>query len=381
MRPRSFAAAAGWLVLVGCLSALALFGFQIFELKLATGDTLPEYSTYRADPKGLKALYDSLKGTSGINANRRVFQSKLVPSGENKVMILAGVSPDSSSVSEEDRDLFDHWLESGGRLVIALRPEKISAEGSEQQRPANQTPKEQTFPIRWRDLLHRWGASICPIDSESSESFRSALFKKSNRWLGRNCFGLLTSDWQTVAVVDGKGVIVVRAVGPGSLVLMTDSYPLSNESLATDRQTGLLLWLLDHRHTVLFDETHLGVTERPDIMTLVRRYGLEGAIACTIAALLLFVWRCQYSLIPKARTRPNELSVTGLSSEQTFLNLLQLSIPEKELLRACAETWLKNASPSQAQLALVQEIQSGADQPGSVLERYNRLAALLHEKL
>ena len=54
-------------------------------------------------------------------------------------------------------------------------------------------------------------------------------------------------------------MIVERAFAHGSLVLLADSYPLSNEALAADRNTGFLLWLIDDRRGVLFDETHLGL--------------------------------------------------------------------------------------------------------------------------
>ena len=44
-----------WVVLLGGFLALCFFGFQTFRVRLETGDSFPEYSTYRADPKGLKA--------------------------------------------------------------------------------------------------------------------------------------------------------------------------------------------------------------------------------------------------------------------------------------------------------------------------------------
>jgi hypothetical protein len=379
MQLREGGRAVGWLVLMGCLVALIFFGYRTFELRLEAGNTYPEYSTYRADPKGLKAFYESLQGMHEIGVSRRLLQSKVLPSGENRVLIFAGVSPETWEVSQEDSNLFDHWLETGGRLIFALRPEK--AFGSEHEKAANRSQEDRTFPISLLNLVRRWGATIHSTDDPAPEVALSRLLTGNNRWFGRNTFDELSSDWRSVAAAGGKNVIVERAVGPGSLALLADSYLLSNESLATDRQTNLLLWLLNDRRAVLFDETHLGVTERGAIMTLARRYGLGGAIASILAVLLLFIWRCQYSLIPKAHANPEALTVTGTSSEEIFLDLLQVSVPEKDLVGVCVKTWLANAKPTETQLAFVQNLQSESDQAGSVVAQYNRLTTLLHEKL
>ena len=105
-------------------SALLFFGLQTFRLRLETGDSFPEYSTYRADPKGLKAFYESLQATDLIHVSRRLQSSKILPSGEDQVLIVAGVRADQQIVSDEDSQLFDHWLATGGRLIVALRPEQ-----------------------------------------------------------------------------------------------------------------------------------------------------------------------------------------------------------------------------------------------------------------
>jgi hypothetical protein len=379
MQPLELGRAAGWLVLIGCLAALGFFGYRIFALRLETGNTFPEYSTYRADPKGLKAFYEGLQGLHRIQVSRRLLESKVLLSSETRVLIFAGISPDKWDVSQEDSDLFDHWLESGGRLIFALRPEK--ALGSEQDKLANPRHEDRTFPIQWLDLVRRWGATVHSTDDTVPETVRSSLFTRNNRWFGRNTFNQLSPDWKSVAVIHGKNVIVERAVGPGSLVLMADSYPLSNESLATDRQTNLLLWLLNNRPGVVFDENHLGVTEPAGITTLAKRYGLGGAMASVVAVLLLFIWRCQYSLIPKSRANQKELTVTGSSSEQTFLNLLQISIRERDLIGVCIKTWLPNAKPTAAQLTFIRTLQSESDQTESVVAQYNRLTSVLNKKV
>src|ERR1700704_3859316 len=117
MRPPKIVGAAAWIVLIGGFSTLFFFGFQTFRIRLETGDSFPQYSTYRADPKGLKAFYESLEATDLIHVARRLQSSKNLPSGENQVLIVAGVLADQQIVSDEDSRFFDHWLATGGRLI------------------------------------------------------------------------------------------------------------------------------------------------------------------------------------------------------------------------------------------------------------------------
>ena len=382
MRPHKFGAIAAWFILIGCLFALLYFGYQTFQIRLQTGNSLPEYSTYRADAKGLKVLYDGLGATDRITTRRRVQASINLPSGENQVLVFAGVSPDSIPASEEDSELLDHWVATGGRLIIAFRPGKIALKSSNEYANGDKHPqKEPTFPVPWEILIRRWGAHLIPINGPPPGKATSALFTTESRWFSQNVFDQLTSGWKSVATVGRQNVIIERIVGAGSIVLLSDTYPLSNEGLATDRQTDFLLWLINDRAGVVFDEIHLGIAEHAGIMTLARRYGLQGALISVVAVGLLFVWSCQYSLVPRKKSDADRLTVSGSGSEQTFLNLLERSVPEKDLLHVCIETWLKSTKPSAAQLIIAQKFQYGAHESKSVVDGYNQLARLLNENL
>jgi hypothetical protein len=381
MPPPRITRLVAWSVLIGGFSALFYFGFQTFRIRLETGDSFPEYSTYRADPKGLKAFYESLRATDLIRAGRRLQSSKILPSGEGQVLVVAGVRADQEVVSEEDSQLFDHWLATGGRLVVALRPEKIQVPKGTPTPRTNRTGTDDTSDMHWRSLIRRWGAEVTPLDDIRSATAHAALFGTISRWLGRNAFDRLTSDWKVIAVQGSKNVIVERAFGHGSIVLLADSYPLSNEALSADRNTGLLLWLIDRRPGVLFEETHLGLSEEPGIMTLAQRYGLQGTLISIVAVLLLFIWKCQYTLIPKRKSDQDGLTVLGSGSDQAFLNLLQRAVSEKDLLGVCIANWLKTARSTPAQLAILERFRSDPGSGKSIVERYNQLTTLLNEKL
>jgi hypothetical protein len=381
MPPRKFNATAAWFILIGCLFALLFYGYQMLQIRIETGDSLPEYSTYRADPKGLKAFYESVRETDNITVSRRLQPSRILPSGKNQVLIFAGVSPSGMLVSEEDSELLDHWLATGGRLIIAFRPEKILESAIENPERGSHPQKDIASSIPWGDLIRRWGAHLTSIKEAQPGKAESILFPAASRWFGQNVFDKLTPEWKSIAVQGGKNVIVERAIGPGSIALLSDTYPLSNEALAADRQTDFLIWLINDRAGVVFDEIHLGLAEHPGIMTLARRYGLQGSLISIVAVLLLFIWRCQYSLLPRRKSDIREFPVFGSSSEQTFLNLLQRSIPEKDLLQTCITTWLKTAKPTAAQLAIAEKFRLDESEPKRTVDGYNQLTTLLNEKL
>jgi hypothetical protein len=381
MRPSRILSLISWFVLIGCLLALLFIGLQTFRIRMETSDSFPEYSTYRADPKGLKALYASLQATDLLQVSRRLLSSKILSSGENQVLIVAGIQPDREIVSDEDSQFLDHWLATGGRLIIALRSEKNQAPEGTPTPQANQEITNDSSVLLWRSLIRRWGAVIVPTNEISSATAHSALFGTIPRWLGRNSFDLLTKDWKIIAVQGTRSVVIERAFAQGSLVLLADSFPLSNEALSVDRNTDFLLWLIEKRVGVMFDEIHLGLSEQPGIMTLAQRYGLQGTLVSTVAVLLLFIWKCQYTLVPRTKDQRKLLSVSGSSSDQVFLNLLQRTIARKDLLGVCLQTWLKTARPTAAQLARLEKFRSEPAEEQAVVGRYNQLTTLLNEQL
>jgi hypothetical protein len=380
MRPHNFVRVAAWVVLIVVFLTLLFFGLATFRTRLETGNSFPEYSTFRADPKGLKAFYESLQATDLIHVSRRLQPSKILPSGENQVLVVAGVRPDQQIDSDEDSQFFDHWLATGGRLIVALRPEKNQPAGNRRSAHENQNSTDDTSLVLWRSLIRRWGAEIAPIDAVHSATASSTLFGTISRWLGRNSFVRLTSDWKVLASQGDKSVIVERAFAHGSIVLLADSYPLSNEGLSADRNTGFLVWLIDNRGGVTFEENHLGLSEQAGIMTLAQRYGLQGTLVSIVVVLLLFIWKCQYTLVPRTKSEQNGLTVPGCGSEQAFLNLLQRAVSQKDLLGVCLTTWLKTARPTAAQLVTLEKFHSDPGEEKPLVERYNRLTALLNEK-
>ena len=161
------------------------------------------------------------------------------------------------------------------------------------------------------------------------------------------CFTNLTNGWSTVYQRDPAApVLVERRFGAGTVVLVADAYPLSNEAMFKDRSPALLAWLLGGGREVTFDEAHLGLVEQPGMATLMRRYRLHGLVLSLLLAAGLFVWKNSVSLVPpppetEAGDGP---TVVGRDSASGFVNLARRGIAPPELINVCFAEW-KTSSP------------------------------------
>ncbi|HTI97266.1 MAG TPA: DUF4350 domain-containing protein [Dongiaceae bacterium] len=156
-------------------------------------------------------------------------------------------------------------------------------------------------------------------------------------------FARVTNEWTTI-YADGKfPVMLERHFGKGSVVLVADSYPLSNEALHDAREPQLLAWLLGGGRTAIFDEAHLGVVTEPGVATLMRRYRLHGLMLSLVVLALLFIWKNSVSLVPPY-VNPETAGgpvVTGRDSAAGYVNLLRRSIAPADLFNTCLAEWQK----------------------------------------
>ena len=128
-----------------------------------------------------------------------------------------------------------------------------------------------------------------------------------------------------------------------SVVIATDSYFLSNEAMLRDRHPDLLAWLIGPSRTVVFDEAHLGVTEQPNVATLLRRYRLYWFAAGLLLLAGLFIWKNAVSLVPPHSAEQVQDYVAGKDAAAGFDNLLRRSISARDLFAVCFIEWKKSA--------------------------------------
>jgi hypothetical protein len=270
---------------------LALFwGFeQVVVSPLETGAVYPEYSSLRSDPRGALALYESLGKLLKVE---RLYKSRRqVEAGPGTTFFILGVDPEAwAKIKENTLKDYEKLTGTGARLVIAFLP--VSED------------KKGPWNIRFIHNALQGG-----------------------------------SEWKTL---DAHANAVERKLGAGSVVLVGNSYPLSNEGLREAHDAALLVKLVGPATEIVFDENHFGVMETGSIAKLMRKYHLEGALAVLAVVAALFLWRSASSLLPSRAPR-EEQAVTGRDSLEGMTALLRRGIPERDLVRVCYEEWEKTS--------------------------------------
>lgn len=273
---------------------------QVVVSPLETGTAYPEYSSLRSDPVGAMALYESLAKVMKVE---RLYKSRLHSDpGPGTTIFVLGVEPVAWSKLKADAlNEYEELTKKGARLVIAFLP--VSKPW---------TTDKELYPPETKWHIH--------FDFKE----RALEFKAGPEWksLGEN--------------------VIERKLGAGTVVLLADSYPLSNEGLREEHDSGLIVKLAGPANEIVFDENHFGVVETGSVAKLMRKYHLEGALAVLALVAGLFLWRSTASLLPSRAPRA-EQAVTGRDSLEGMTALLRRGIAEKDLVRICFEEWKKTS--------------------------------------
>ncbi|HEV1286831.1 MAG TPA: hypothetical protein VNU44_16030 [Bryobacteraceae bacterium] len=277
---------------------------QVVVSPLQTGAAYPEYSSLRSDPLGAMALYESLGKVLKVD---RLYKSRLrADPGPSTTIFILGVAPVAwAKLKSDTLKQYEELTAKGARLVIAFLPV------SEPWKDTEARPVESRWHIRftYKDLHVEHGE----IPKESALELKPG------------------AEWKKL----GEGAFA-RPLGKGSVVLVSESYPLSNEGLREERNAALIVKLVGPASEVVFDENHFGVVESGSITKLMRKYNLEGALAVLALVAGLFLWRSASSLLP-SRAPGSEQAVAGRDSLDGMVALLRRGIPEKDLVRVCYE--------------------------------------------
>ena len=212
-------------------------------------------------------------------------------------------------------------------------------------------------------------------------------------WHGLSHFNFAHNDedksrWYVLASHNGGFMLVERRVGAGSIVLASDGFFATNEGLRTEPRPEFLSWIMDGATNVIFDETHLGVHESPNIMTLARRNHLHGLFIGGLLLFGLFVWRSGMSLVPH---RDDDLktggAVAGHGATAGLVSLLRRGVTPSALLTRCVESWQKSSAARPASIAVrmgkAKEIIASENSKSRWQRKnavaYQKMCALIHQ--
>jgi hypothetical protein len=382
-----------YLAVLATIGAFIVVALRTFEVRLETQEGYPVASSFRADARGCRALYESLGRIPGVRTARFLRTFSNLPPAEGRSLIIAGINPQTDILQVKDRKSLSAWVEAGATLIVSLAAEDRSLDktGSpdvqlvpptkERKSPSPNHRSTPPTEEHWIETLQGAGVNVYRhADASARHRFVSGVFATSGSWLGPLYFRDLQAPWRVVAEADHLPVVIERSFGRGNVILIADSYLLTNGSLANDRETGFLGWLFRKQTTVLFDESHFGLTENPGVVSLARRYGLEPAFFVLLVLALFFVWANRYNLVPKSVHRSaGNLIVPGQGGETVLVNLLRRSLPTKDLLSTSAELWRKGTHDA-GKIRKLDQLLPSLDPRSSVVDRYNQLSQRLNER-
>jgi hypothetical protein len=380
----------------------------MFALRFEAGDVYPPHSSLRADPLGARALREALDMVPGVSARPSFDPLEQIEDVRNTTVFWIGEDPmNLRHTMGVEADAMAAVVLRGGRLVIGFQPfteqewffsQNLTNKSDKVRR--DRKPVVRSDP-KWKSVLERFE---CRVGFEKVALARDGKVEPvevtlvasrvslpdSLRWRSGLYFRDLGSAWEVIYSRDDMPVVIERRVGVGSVVMMGDSYLLSNEAMFREREPELLAWLVGENPRVLFDETHLGVVSTPGVMTLVRNYRLHGLLAGLVVLAGLFVWRNAASLVPR---RDQALSGTvaetaGKDSATGLFQLLRRNVSAQELLPVCMAEWTKTCARGRGNLTekvvrLQSVVESEKRKPArsrNLVEAYRQMAGIVAER-
>lgn len=393
-------------VLARVLLVLAAVGlawavWRLLDLRFTTGDIYPQGSTFRADPLGGRAYFESLQRLPGPKVSRSLEPVHRLGNGADTTLFLLSSDPlDREWLSSRNAGELDDFLAQGGRLVITVNESTLSTMELGTNLWIGTPPPGATNVGGWpfgTSLAFHWRFAFTLVPSTNSTNVTIVTgtaaaapeLPRTLPWPASLRLAGLDTNWTALYADEHGPVLATRASGKGWIILSSSDHFHGNGALRTDRNPALLAWLPGPSSRIVFDETHLGTELNPGIMTLARRYRLHGLGAGLLLLAALFIWQQASSLVPRHddEAAAGE-AVTAQDSAAGFLNLLRRAVPVAELVPRCFDAWRHSVGRTRPDLApriaamqdLVNLENARPPKARNPLEVYRRLTALLHRR-
>jgi len=415
---------------VGLVVAFIAGLARIFVLRYEVGDIYPPYSSLRADPLGTKALAAALGELSKIEVRRNFkFLPKMHTDGP-VTLVYAGVTH-HAFWTEDELTAFNELILNGSRAVFTFYPvesprtavqdtlatdeaRKKKREKAETEKDHDQKKKDtqdardkkekdkktgdrdedRSQFVAFKEVARRWGFEFDYLPEEKGKAYdrHAALVEPGGHmesdisWHSALYFRDLKPQWKVLYMCGTMPVVIERKYGNGSIILMADSFPISNEALRGERHPKLIARLFDGPPTIVFDEEHNDLRESSGIASLARKYRLHGVVAGLVLLAILFVWKNMARFIPAYQTKISETTVVeGKESSEGFVNLLRRSVHPSAIFGLCFAEWRKTFKGRPRELARVEEIRAEQEARPSrerdPLETYRAISRAIARKV
>jgi hypothetical protein len=368
----------GWILL-----ASFVFGMiQLMRLRFSAGDVYPYYSSFRADPLGTKALFESLELCCDFQVQRNHEPFTRVKDRFDSTVLVLGLSHQVlPAIPKTTAEEINYFVNNGGRLIITLHHQMGLAAALQQM--------EDSSNAEITDLSEFWGFRVFVEEQTRGGAYLERSYPRQE--LPRNIsahtpiyFQTIHPAWKVVYHRDQHPVLIERRLGRGSLAVSAESYFLSNEALAKERYPVLLSWLVGDPEVVIFDEYHHGIASEAGVMYLARKYDLEWLFGIFFLLGLLFIWKNATPLVP-SEAEMLHAHQSGKESVAGLTNLLRRNIPDSRLLDVCFAEWQKSGQKISEQSRKWMEETIGAERrkPGRQKDpaaAYNTMSRALKQR-
>jgi hypothetical protein len=278
-------------ILIGLLAILIVAGVLSKGREEASREfeILPRRTTYSARPGGTKALHETLRALDYRVQRNTHDLSEDIPNGA-----LFVISPETP-LAQDELDALRRWVERGNLLIMAYNQPPVVEDMGKEPRVKSAGPVIPSFlspGVRSVGITGYDRIDVSePIFQRKRESMPLGGMKhKPERH---------TADRQSARPViplfaDGPGTVVAfSSYGRGSVILLADGWPLSNQGISRNGNFRMVLNALqrrdpDRKPTVTFDEFHHGYGTGKGIMSLIDTPARLGLLVIALAFLLLF---------------------------------------------------------------------------------------------
>ena len=119
--------AISWAALITLGMVLLVVFMEVMERRFVEGDVYPYYASFRSDPLGTSALYETLSGLPQYEVSRNVTNlNSLSTLDANSTLLLLGYPRDDlSELRAPENSPVMEAVKEGARLVLTINPELV----------------------------------------------------------------------------------------------------------------------------------------------------------------------------------------------------------------------------------------------------------------
>lgn len=359
----------GFLVLFFTFSA-----YKIMSMQYRKGDIYPQYSSLRHDPMGTSIFFQSLK-KMGYKVET-IMEERLPENVDPQNTILFSLSP-SFFISKESREEIISFILRGGRVFVSDKHDNrlMSFFDTHILSGENNNNKRKNDNNEQKDERNAIPEEIFNFANE-----RLKVFNKST----------LKSNWpksKTVYKFKEQDIIILLNHGKGDIIISSETYFISNESLVKEPPVRFLTWIMNGRKRVMVDEFHHGISYKKGISFLLKKYNLYWFIAYLILIFFLYLWHA-LPYFQNPLPRPSTGNFNTQSSLHGYTQLLTKTIPKNKLLDICIDQWIKgskNRFLMERNKKAIKHIKdkielTSMDKDEELISKYNEISNIIKEK-